>query len=381
MRWSQTNTILTLLLIAQRSLLASSENSTQLIIEQRPTTAIRDVDDVATGDVDDVATGDVEKDLLQWALKNSDPEELRKYAEAAKLANKNDPDAAARRERVAALIQAAHEMPSEAELMQEALTVAQNSTESSVNRQSALEAMAVLVEPVDNADHLLKMSNATSTLVKFLATEPAFEARAARVLGVAASNNPSFQEELINRHPDVILRLIQLLSSAAEDTTAAALFAAGQILRNSPKARQLWAQAAGGDVLVAMVRGGEQVTFKSRRRAVTLAGDLMRLDPGTLDVSSLGDALLSVLREQTEDAIGNEKVDLDLIDKVLEAMVAVKEVNGGKDDVLGAQAGGEKVVQKLIARLKEDKKMSEYVADVISRADGLMGNERQKDEL
>ena len=381
MRWSQTNTILTLLLIAQRSLLASSENSTQLIIEQRPTTAIRDVDDVATGDVDDVATGDVEKDLLQWALKNSDPEELRKYAEAAKLANKNDPDAAARRERVAALIQAAHEMPSEAELMQEALTVAQNSTESSVNRQSALEAMAVLVEPVDNADHLLKMSNATSTLVKFLATEPAFEARAARVLGVAASNNPSFQEELINRHPDVILRLIQLLSSAAEDTTAAALFAAGQILRNSPKARQLWAQAAGGDVLVAMVRGGEQVTFKSRRRAVTLAGDLMRLDPGTLDVSSLGDALLSVLREQTEDAIGNEKVDLDLIDKVLEAMVAVKEVNGGKDDVLGAQAGGEKVVQKLIARLKEDKKMSEYVADVISMADGLMGNERQKDEL
>ena len=374
MRWSQTNTILALLLIAQRSLLASSENSTQLIIEQRPTTAIRDVDDVATGDV--------EKDLLQWALKNSDPEELRKYAEAAKLANKNDPDAAARRERVAALIQAAHEMPSEAELMQEALTVAQNSTESSVNRQSALEAMAVLVEPVDNADHLLKMSNATSTLVKFLATEPAFEARAARVLGVAASNNPSFQEELINRHPDVILRLIQLLSSAAEDTTAAALFAAGQILRNSPKARQLWAQAAGGDVLVAMVRGGEQVTFKSRRRAVTLAGDLMRLDPGTLDVSSLGDALLSVLREQTEDAIGNEKVDLDLIDKVLEAMVAVKEVNGGKDDVLlGAQAGGEKVVQRLIARLKEDKKMSEYVADVISMADGLMGNERQKDEL
>ena len=282
---------------------------------------------------------------------------------------------------MAALIQAAHEMPSEAELMQEALTVAQNSTESSVNRQSALEAMAVLVEPVDNADHLLKMSNATSTLVKFLATEPAFEARAARVLGVAASNNPSFQDELINRHPDVILRLIQLLSSAAEDTTAAALFAAGQILRNSPKARQLWAQAAGGDVLVAMVRGGEQVTFKSRRRAVTLAGDLMRLDPGTLDVSSLGDALLSVLREQTEDAIGNEKVDLDLIDKVLEAMVAVKEVNGGKDDVLGAQAGGEKVVQKLIARLKEDKKMSEYVADVISMADGLMGNERQKDEL
>ena len=374
MRWSQTNTILALLLIAQRSLLASSENSTQLIIEQRPTTAIRDVDDVATGDV--------EKDLLQWALKNSDPEELRKYAEAAKLANKNDPDAAARRERVAALIQAAHEMPSEAELMQEALTVAQNSTESSVNRQSALEAMAVLVEPVDNADHLLKMSNATSTLVNFLATEPAFEARAARVLGVAASNNPSFQEELINRHPDVILRLIQLLSSAAEDTTAAALFAAGQILRNSPKARQLWAQAAGGDVLVAMVRGGEQVTFKSRRRAVTLAGDLMRLDPGTLDVSSLGDALLSVLREQTEDAIGNEKVDLDLIDKVLEAMVAVKEVNGGKDDVLlGAQAGGEKVVQRLIARLKEDKKMSEYVADVISMADGLMGNERQKDEL
>lgn len=350
------------LLLAWLSAHAASENASQAVTIPATATA---------GD----ATEEGEVDLLKWALKHSDPKALKQQAEDAKLENRNDPDAEDRRARVSALLQAAKEMPTEAELMETALLVVQNSTESLANRSSALEALAVLVEPVDNADHLLKLHNATTILVNFLGTTPALEAISARVLGVAASNNAPFQEGLVARHPDVILRLVQLLSSSAEDTTSAALYAAGQILRNSAQARHLWAQATGGDVLVAMIKGGKQVTRKSRRRAVTLAGDLLQLDPGAVDSSDLAHALLSLLREQIE---GTEAVDLDLLEKALEAVGVVQAMAGGKAALV--HGGSEMIVRGLIAKLKKGEGKTEYVEDVIVMAEALIPLESSADD-
>jgi hypothetical protein len=331
------------------------------------------------------ATEDV--DLLKWALKHSDPESLHQQAEEAKKANKNDPDAAERRARAAELLQAVNDMPSESLLMEEAVLVLHNISSTVDNKSAALEALIVLVEPIDNANHLLKINNATSELNRLLGSAPGLEAAAARVLGVAASNNDFFSNELIQRHPDVILRLVQLLSASADDTVAAAVYAAGQLLRNSGQARGLWKQSQAGEVLVAMIRGGKQVSERSRKKALTLAGDLVLLDvdqnssqgkacSAFSGCESLINVLLDVLEEQYRRK--DKKMDLDLVEKALLALQAAT----AQDEVSSGGGGGggrsEAVIGKLIDQLKQgdsnNGQVSEYEQDVIALAQQLLRN-------
>ena len=268
-----------------------------------------------TGTITTDAEG--QADLLKWALKHADPDLLHTQADVSK--KHKTPEAV--NERAAELLHLANHLPTETQRMEEALSILHNVTIPPHIKLSALHTLAIVVEPVDNADHLLKMDgNPTATLVDLLGTSPPLEAAAARVLGVAASNNEPFQDALIARHPDVILRLVQLLSAAADDTVAAAIYAAGRIVRNSLQARELWRQARGGDVVVALVRGGPQVSVRSRKRAVALAGDLLLLSrsEGTMiDKEALAQALVSALEDAASGGGGSRKMALALIELIL----------------------------------------------------------------
>lgn len=64
--------------------------------------------------------------------------------------------------------------------------------------------------------------------------------QAAHVLGTAASNNPTFQQQLLAHHPEAIALLLRLVSSVGTDHVATmALYATGNIARNSAKARRM----------------------------------------------------------------------------------------------------------------------------------------------
>jgi hypothetical protein len=324
-------------------------------------------------------------DLLKWALKHSDPESLHEKAEADKKGNKHDPDAAERRARATELLKAVNSTPSEGLLMEEAVLVLQNDTSTSTieDKLSALEALIVLVEPIDNANDLLKIPNGTFEINRLLGSAPGLEAAAARVLGVAASNNDLFSNELIQRHPDVILRLVQLLSASADDTVAAAVYAAGQLLRNSGHARSLWKQASGNSVLIAMIRGGnKQISERSRKKALSLVGDLILLDNAAFgdDRDSLVAVLLDVVKYQCT-VENNIKIDLDLVEKALLALQAATRT---------FHSHQREVLESLIKKLKlgdENGHVAEYEADVVALAEQLLSSntkassEHRPDEL
>ncbi|KAG7672064.1 hypothetical protein NADE_000268 [Nannochloris sp. 'desiccata'] len=346
-------------------------------------------------------------DLLKWALKHSDIDSLHQQAQAAKNANKNDPDAAERRARAAELLHAAvNAMPTESSLMEEAVLVLRNTSTTVEDKLAALEALIVLVEPIDNANHLLKIANATSEINHFLGSAPILEAAAARLIGVAASNNGFFCNELIQRHPDVILRLVQLQSASADDTVAAAIYAAGQLLRNSGRARSLW----NPEVLITLIRGGKQVSERSRKKALTLAGDLVLIDNNNDEIKggnrgcgifagcdSLISALLDVLEEQYKGGDGTssvKKMDLDLAEKALFAVQAAAAqqkniISGGGDEISnGTGDRSERVIGTLVEILRqgdEHEHVSEYEADVIALAEQLLlvnkSPSRHQDEL
>jgi nucleotide exchange factor SIL1 len=352
------------------------------------------VDSNASGENTHLATATAEDaDLLKWALKNSNIESLHQQALAAKNAHKNDPDTAERRARAAELLHAASAMPTESNLMEEAVLVLRNTSSTVENKHAALEALIVLVEPIDNANHLLKIVNASWEINRLLDSSPLLEAAAARVVGVAASNNEFFSNELIQRHPDVILRLAQLLGSSVDnddDVVGAAIYAAGQLLRNSGHARSLW----NPEVLITLIRGGKHVSERNRKKALTLSGDLILLDNDDdinngessgcrifLGCDSLIRVLLDVLEEQykgEDDSSSRKKMDVDLLEKAFLALQAARQQNtsgvGGGEDSNGNGDRSERVTGALVEILRQGDeygKISEYEADVIALAEQL----------
>jgi Nucleotide exchange factor Fes1 len=379
---------------------ATTENETLPIV----------IDSGAAGDPDSATASPEDVDLLKWALKHSDPESLHKKAQEAKYANKVDPDAAERRARAAELLQAVNSMPTESTLMEEAVLVLHNTSTTIEDKLAASEALIVLVEPIDNANDLLQITNATAKLVYLLGSAPVLEAAAARVLAVAASNNDLFSNELIKRHPDVILRLVQLLSASADDTVAAAVFAVGQLLRNSGHARSLGKQAALYEVLITMIRGGIQVSERSRKKAMTLAGDLVLLQNNNdedyennrdyqsgCSLFSNCESLISVLLDVLEEHYKRKEMDVDLVEKALLALQAAAtaqyQESGGGGGGSGETTEEDKnnrielVLGYLIGRLRKGNingHVSEYAQDVIALAEQLLNTQslnQQRDEL
>lgn len=321
------------------------------------------VDKVEFG-LESTAQGDA--DLLKWAIKHSNPQALASQAKDAKMARKSPADID-RRKRAAELLEVVRAMPTEAQLVEDALELLANTGANDSEKLHALHALSELVESIDVADHFLAVGGANS-LVKLLGQAPVLEAAAARTLGKAASNNGPFQEALLGKHPDVMLRLVQLLSSAGDDTILAALYAAGSLARTSVHGRSLWAQAGGGDVLVHLVRGMKQASRNNRtqRRAMALAADLVQLDARSVDVPGLADALISVLQGVNRYPGSHWTIDTwELAEKALLAMEALRSSDGGRHAL---RRKGDVAVLRLLLQEADSKRTGEFTQDVVELA-------------
>lgn len=334
-----------------------------------------------TGSIDDLKATTIngqgrEEDLLKWALRHADPETLHQKAkEANKSPSHDSEDSKDRIKRVTELLQTVNDMPSEAQLLEDALRSLQNSTSSKTSKIKALEAITVLVEPIDNAEHLLKIGGLRS-IVTILGTEPGLESHAARVIAVASSNNIPFLLELMKNHPEVILKLVQLLSSSAEETVAAAVYAAGNILRNSQHGRELWSQARGGALLLDLVkRSNKQSTQRTQRRALGLATDLFRIDPGSMiDSQEFVRSLRDIIKMQITKN-GNE-MDVLILEKAVLAVQAMHD-NGKAKGALEEETAMVSALHALVDALKresgkEGSEKAEYMKDVIALAEDLL---------
>ena len=232
-----------------------------------------------------------QRELLKWALSESDPAALRQQAEAAKKhSSKSALEAPSlQRGRVQELLEAVRQQPTEAELIQQAAAQLANSSATQQQKLSALEALQYLVEDIDHANNLQSLSALEPVVALLLppgaggsgAPSPeeraALAAGAARVVHTAASNNESFQRQLLEHHPEALAFLMQLLGGEAEDPAMQALSAMAAIVRNNAVARGTFYRAAGIPHLQLILRDPGR-PLRLRRTALGLLTDLLHMD-------------------------------------------------------------------------------------------------------
>eukprot|EP00198_Chlamydomonas_reinhardtii_P011534 XP_001700871.1 predicted protein [Chlamydomonas reinhardtii] len=192
------------------------------------------------------------EDLLHWAISHSDPAKLAAAAEEAQRVQVVK-DLKEQRRRV--------KEPTEADMMREGIDILRRAGASDTELLAALQALQVLVEPIDNANDLHPLGGLSPVVAQLarLAEAPALATAAAHVIGTAASNNPTFQRALLSQHPEVVGTLLQRKSLSLfmdlVDTQPAAAAAAAEA---GAAAGAAGGAGGGGDVEAgAAADGGE----------------------------------------------------------------------------------------------------------------------------
>ncbi|GIL44565.1 hypothetical protein Vafri_2090, partial [Volvox africanus] len=211
------------------------------------------------------------EDLLHWAISHSDPEKLASQAEEAQKIQMVR-DLKEQRRRVKELLDQVRSQPTETDMMKEGIAILQRPGASDTEVLAALQALQVLVEPIDNANDLHPLGGITAVVTQ-LTRGSEVAAAAAYVLGTAASNNPSFQRALLAEHPDIVDTLIQVCQSRQEEAAVKGMYALAALIRNLPEPRRAFASAGGFGALELLLRG-ESVAARVKRRALSLFMDL-----------------------------------------------------------------------------------------------------------
>lgn len=291
------------------------------------------------------------EDLLHWSIVHSDPQALEEKARETSRPEAHTAEILDRQQQVAQLLDAVKQQPNEAALMAKAIARVTNDSETDQARHTALAALRVLVEPIDNANDLHKMGGLAPVVALLAASSPTLQAAAAYVLGTAASNNPPFQATLLEQHPQTVAALLQIVhgpnryasssdKEAKEEATNAALYAMAAMVRVHVGARALF-YAAGGMQSLESVLVDSMAPVRLRRKALNLIADVVQLDSGSgmrqgLDHASTVGAILGLLAEEppchpsaAASPQGLPAVDLELQEKALLALRVLVEHQGG----------------------------------------------------
>jgi hypothetical protein len=199
---------------------------------------------------------------------------------------------------------------------------------------------------------------------------PEVQARAAQVLGTAASNNLVFHSQLLGDHPEALALLLALLQAGstlsataeAAEAGAKALHCLSALLRGSPAARAAFYRASGAQALHALLHGGSDARL--RRQGLALLADLIHLDrheqqaeeqqpAAGLDYPAALAAALALLDEGAQAA--GEQRDGDLLEKallVVEALLVSPSAATAARQL--AERGGTAILARLQASLRSE---------------------------
>jgi len=328
--------------------------------------------------------------LLHWAITNSDPEKLRKQALTASAGDNKRmtveelKELAASQARIREAIDAFSEEPTENELMQEAIDIIksfvegdgfgaespQNETEVD-SLENTLKGLQILVEPIDNANDLKTMGG-IRPLARLLEGPRRLRIGAAKVIGTAASNNPTFQGHLLEEEPAAMGRLLSLVRSPDADESARALYAVAALIRNTEKAQDAFfetggAEAVGAAMKLATAGGGWKLASRTLQLTADLAAQGSHVRKPLMKDAAILQGVLGVLAEAdapmdvTENAVfalealagdSSSKAALKLAgaDAALSAAEARLKAAAG----VGADADYTEEVVELMARVRED---------------------------
>ncbi|KAF5838370.1 armadillo-type protein, partial [Dunaliella salina] len=184
-----------------------------------------------------------------------------------------------RRARVQELSSMMNSQPSETDLIKEVVAMLEDPELSPEDTLQALEALQVLVEPIDNANNM-KVLGAISPVVDLLrAEEGTIRAAAAYVVGTAASNNPQFQIDLLELSPDIFSRLRQLLLDSDDEVCNKGLYAVGSLVRNQRNLSHTFLAGGGLGHLESLmiIPRATQADVRIKRKALSVAMDILQV--------------------------------------------------------------------------------------------------------
>lgn len=160
---------------------------------------------------------------------------------------------------------------SEAQMMQEELAVAVDTSRSVEDRCTALDNFEMLIEQVDNANNMAPMGMWPAMRALLDAQEPEIQSATAWVIGTAIQNNDKAQAAALSH--DVLAPLLLLLSSSNSGVQNKSAYALSSLLKHYPAAVLQFATAGGWAPLQ---RALESDNLVLRRKVVFLLTQLVR---------------------------------------------------------------------------------------------------------
>lgn len=299
--------------------------------------------------------------MLHWAIGHSDPATLK---EAAKDAQKMSMDELQKRQVELKELVEKLNMPSDAKLMQIAVSDLNNASLSLEDRHRALHELLILVEPIDNANDLSKSGGLKVVAGELTHSDSDVRKLAAWVLGKASQNNPFVQAQVLEL--GALTTLIKMVNSNSTEEAAKALFAVSALIRNNIAGQDMF-YASQGYIMLQDVMSNGSLDIKLRRKAVFLVGDLAEVQLQNAEKSELPIFSDRSFLKSVVDLI--LVLDLDLQEKALTAISTLLQLKSIEPLVLRDFCGLEGALERMKLQLKEsmaDEDKRDYAADVES---------------
>ncbi|KAL0714169.1 hypothetical protein Bca4012_021148 [Brassica carinata] len=299
--------------------------------------------------------------MLHWAIGHSDPATLK---EAAKDAQKMSMDELQKRQVELKELVEKLNMPSDAKLMQIAVSDLNNASLSLEDRHRALHELLILVEPIDNANDLSKSGGLKVVAGELSHSDSEVRKLAAWVLGKASQNNPFVQAQVLEL--GALTTLINMVNSTSTEEAVKALFAVSALIRNNVAGQDMFYAAHGYIMLRDVMRNGS-LDIKLRRKAVFLVGDLADFQLQNTEKAQLPVFSDRLFLKSVVDLI--LVLDLDLQEKALTAINTLLQLKSIEPLILRDFCGLEGALERMKLQLKEsmaDEDKRDYAADVES---------------
>ncbi|CAO3696774.1 unnamed protein product [Umbelopsis ramanniana] len=245
--------------------------------------------------------------LLQWAINNTDQEQLRKDAEAIKR-GEMQPDPSKFDPKVIEAILG----KDDATRMKEAVECISDPKDTVENKVIALDNLEMLIEGIDNAMNLENMKLWPAIIAQLNNEHAEIRKGVAWVCGTAVQNNPKAQKALLDNNG--LEPLLNLLSNSAEDkeVRAKAQYALSGLIKHFPEGLAQFQEKGGFDALAEIVKNPQDAS--TLRKTIFLYNTLMLEDASVaklLASQDIPEAFAKVLSKSIEDE------DEDLAEKTL----------------------------------------------------------------
>ncbi|ORX56772.1 Fes1-domain-containing protein [Hesseltinella vesiculosa] len=247
--------------------------------------------------------------LLQWAVNNSNQEELTKNAEAIRRGEYKPDPSKFNPEVIDAILG-----KDDATLMKEAVQCIADPNDTIQNKEIALDNLEMLIEGIDNAKNINSLG-LWPTLIQALGDkEQAVRTGAAWVCGTAVQNNPDAQNFLEHKG---LPPLTKLLKSENPQERAKAQYAISGLLKHCSAAVEQFKSEGGFQVMTNILR--DQADDSQTVRKVVFLFNTLMVENSSLATEFKNDGLVDDLDNIIE-KYTVETQDEDIVEKALRAL-------------------------------------------------------------